>query len=172
METLSAADRKRLKGESPADPVRGRDGLLSSGSARINDPGVRGQNSRGKGQQPGARRKTCCLLMANSFYCTSRAALPGSEGPGKILVSSPSSLGKWLFLPFSTAWLIPAKRGGCSQAGKREDAERVERGKQSHHPTALGLPVLPRKKAGTIRISGMKGFPWRKADWRHQHLWL
>lgn len=64
------AEGERILSQAAARLVRGRDGLLSSGSIRINDPEVRGENSRGKGQQPGAQRKTCCLLMANSFYCT------------------------------------------------------------------------------------------------------
>lgn len=119
LETPSAADRKGLKGESPADPVRGRDGLLSSGSARINDPGVRGQNSRGKGQQPGARHKTCCLLMANWFYCTSRAALPGSQGLRRILLS-------WKAFPaFEHSRAHPSQTRSLLPGWKREDAELI-----------------------------------------------
>lgn len=67
------AEAERILSQAAARLVRGHDGLLSSGSIRINDVEVRGENSRGKGQQPGAQHKTCCLLMANSFYCTSKA---------------------------------------------------------------------------------------------------
>jgi len=64
------AEGERILSQAAARLVRGHDGLLSSGSIRINDREVRGENSKGKGQQPGAQHKTCCLLMANSFYCT------------------------------------------------------------------------------------------------------
>lgn len=67
------AEAERILSQAAARLVRGHDGLLSSGSIRINDVEVRGENSRGKGQQPGAQHKTCCLLMANSFYCTSKS---------------------------------------------------------------------------------------------------
>lgn len=70
---VDAEGQRILSQAAAARLVRGRDGLLSSGSLEINDLEVRGENSRGKGQQPGAQHQTCCLLMANSFYCTLKA---------------------------------------------------------------------------------------------------
>lgn len=43
------AETKRILSQPAAGLVRAHDGLLSSGSVGINDLGVRGENSRGKG---------------------------------------------------------------------------------------------------------------------------
>jgi len=136
------AEAERIFSQAAARLVRGHDGLLSSGSIGIYDLEVREENSRGKGRQPGAQRKTCCLLMANSFYCTFKPlysagsqecctycactepeALPNSRrGQGRRLAPLLVCLVNYFF-PFSITpatrlWAIPA-RNQPKQGGTR-----------------------------------------------------